>query len=54
MCLSESLATVFVEDRMTKRENKREVRKMIMDGWDEDEGGSSRRDLQHFIGELAR
>ena len=49
---NEVLGKAFGEDGMRKREKAREMRKAILDGWDE--GGSSRRDLQRFVGEVLR
>ena len=49
---NEVLEKAFGEDGMRKREKAREMRKAILDGWEE--GGSSRRDLQRFVGELSR
>ena len=49
---SEVLEKAFGEDRMRKIEKAREMRKASVDGWNE--GGSSRLDLQRFVGELSR
>ena len=49
---NEVLGKAFGEDGMRKREKAREMRKAVLSGWDE--GGSSRRDLQHFLGDVSR
>ena len=49
---NEILEKAFGEDGMRKREKAREMRKAILNGWEE--GGYSRRDLQRFVGELSR
>ena len=42
----------FGENGMRKIEKAREMRKAIVAGWNE--GGSSRRDLQRFLGDVSR
>ena len=49
---NEVLEKAFGEDGMRKREKAREMRKAIVYEWNL--GGSSRRDLQRFVGELSR
>ena len=49
---NEVLEKAFGEDGKMKREKTREMWKAILNGWDE--GGSSRRDLQRFVGEVLR
>ena len=49
---NEVLEKAFGEDGMRKREKAREMRKAVLSGWDE--GGSSRLDLQRFVGALSR
>ena len=49
---NEVLEKAFGEDGMRKIEKAREMRKAIVDGWNE--GGSSRRDLQRVLGDVSR
>ena len=49
---NEVLEEVFGEDGMRKIEKAIQMRKAIVDRWNK--GGSSRRDLQRFLGEVSR
>ena len=49
---NEVLEEVFGEDGMRKIEKAIQMRKAIVDGWNE--GGSSRQDLQGFLGDVSR